>query len=188
MILSIALYCIIQIKAHELTAPARRVHDDASLKVIGEIDIMWLIRLFSESRYVASGLPDEAFSATDIVNADHLAKFAKFRKSSIWAGQKEGVNAITVDMTTSYLVTGVATKGRSFHNQLVTQYEVDTSEDGENWRSQGLFVGNFDVETICKVRFARPVLARFVKFTVVKYKNWPSMKVDVLVYDHDHKY
>jgi len=187
MILSIALYCIIQIKAHELTAPARRVHDDASLKVIGEIDIMWLIRLFSESRFVAEGLPDKAFSATDLAHSGHPANFAKFRASGYWAGKPGGVNAITVDMTTSYLVTGVATKGIS-SKEFVTHYEVDTSEDGEDWRSQGHFVANFDGATICKVRFARPVLARFVKFTVVKYKHYPSMKVDVLVYELDHKY
>jgi len=187
MILSIALYCIIQIKAHELTAPARRVHDDASLKVIGEIDIMWLIRLFSESRFVAEGLPDKAFSATDLAHSGHPANFAKFRASGYWAGKPGGVNAITVDMTTSYLVTGVATKGVGT-TEFVTRYDVRTSEDGKYWKSQGLFVGNFDGATICKVRFTRPVLARFVKFTVVKYNSHPSMKVDVLVYEHYHKY
>jgi len=183
MILSIALYCVIQIKAHELYAPARRVYDS---KPIGEIGIMGLLRLFSESHFIAAGLPDEAFSATD-VHAHHPVKYAKIGAPSYWAGKPGGTNAITVDMTTSHLVTGVATKGVRA-DEFVTLYEVHTSENRVHWRSHGVFPGNFDGATVCKVRLSQPVVARFVKFTIVKYKRYPSMKVEVLVYEHDDKH
>jgi len=185
MILSIALYCIIQITAHELYAPARRVYDNAWRKPMGDIGIMGLIRLFSESRFIANRLPDGAFSATD-EHSNHPVKFAKIRAPSYWAGKPGGINSITVDMTTSYLVTGVATKGMGTSREFVTRYEVHTSENDEDWRSHGVFVGNFDGVTVCKVRLPQPVVARFVKFTVVKYKHYPSMKVEVLVYEHDN--
>jgi len=85
-------------------------------------------------------------------------------------------------MKTSHIVTGVATQGRADAVQYVTRYSVEVSESGTKWESFGNFVGNFDNLSVTRVRFKKPVLARFVKFTVLKHHSHPSMRVDVLVY------
>ena len=84
-------------------------------------------------------------------------------------------NAVTVDLMTSYLVTGVATQGRAVAAEWVTEYSVDTSNCGLCWINRGNFVGNIDQQSICKAIFKKPVLARFVKFTVLKYHGYPSI-------------
>jgi len=179
MIMSIVLSCIIHVKAHELVVP-----DSDGLKHGDEHGIMQLLQLFSKSHGIANELPDKAFSATDVHGSAHPAKCLPITNKCYWAGKKGGTNAVTVDMTTTSLVTGVATKGIT-DNEYVTNYRVATSENGNRWTSHGHFVGNFDGTTVCKVRFDKPILARFVKFTVLESQHNPSMWLDVLVYDID---
>merc|ERR1719184_8597 len=132
-------------------------------------------------------LPDGSFSATQSFDANHKEIYARIGadkvsgKSHAWCGKTSGVNAITVDLTSPHIVTGVATQGRGDRGQRVTSYSIRVSENGYDWVSVGKFVGNFDQKTICQVRFEEPVLARFVEFAVLKYYVHPSMRIDVLV-------
>jgi len=189
MILGVLLFAALYIKAHELIAPAVREHDNDWRKHIDDIGIMQLHGLFSRSRGIVHRLPDRAFSATDIHHETFAAKFARLNQETgrgrYWAAKKGETNAITVDMTTSFLVTGVATRGVA-STEYVRKYSVETSENGHTWRSHGFFVGNFDGATICRVRFNSPVFARFVRFKVLEFKNHPSMTLDVLVYERDN--
>merc|ERR1719391_1389544 len=118
-------------------------------------------------------LPDAAFSATQSHDANHGPQYARIGasmvsgKSHAWCA-KETKDALTVDLTTSYLITGVTTQGRGNWGtdetgQWVTSYSVRVSENGYDWVNMGRFVGNFDRETLCHVRFVEPVLARFVE-------------------------
>jgi len=179
MILSIVLSCILLVKAHELVAPK------SDSDTHNEIAMMQL--MFSRSRGIVDSLPDRAFTATDVYHSNHAAHFVRIGTAGYWAGSKGKTNAVTVDMTTSHLVTGVATKGINA-GYFVKEYSIMTSQNGINWRSQGTFVSNFDGATVCKVQFERPVRARFVKLTVLKYVNHPSITMDVLVYDVDGHY
>jgi len=179
MILSIVLSCIILIKAHELVAP------DGEWRTHSEIVMMQL--MFARSHGIVHALPDKAFTATDVHHANHAAHFARIGIAGYWAGTVGKTNAITVDMTTSYLVTGVATKGIKA-NYYVKKYSIMTSQNGIIWRSQGLFLSNFDGATVCKVQFEKPVRARFVKLTVVDYVVHPSIMMDVLIYDTEEYY
>lgn len=177
MILSIVLSCFILIKAHELVAPGSDRREN------NEVPVMQLLELYSESHGVVHTLPDQAFSATDFDN-DNFASHVRIGSATYWEGKSGATNAITVDMTTFFLVTGVATEGYTW-NKYVQKYSVMTSKDGITWKAHGIFVANFDAKTICKIQFDRPVFARFVKVTVVKYANCPCMRLDVLVYDKD---
>merc|ERR1719383_450229 len=145
MILSIVLSSIILVTAHELVAPDsdRRTHNE-----IAKMQLM-----FSGSHGIINALPDKAFTATN-THSSHQPHFIRIGSASYWAGHRGGTNAVTIDMTTSFLVTGVATKGIAAH-EFIKKYSVMTSQNGFKWRSQGTFVGNFD-ETICKVQFDRP--------------------------------
>jgi len=175
MILSIVLSCIILTKAHELVAPEsdRLTH----------YEVVHMQLMFSRSHGIVRALPDKSFRVTDVHSSDYHPHFLRMGSTNRWVGKLGGKNEVTIDMTSSFLVTGVATKG--FGNQFVKRYTVKTSQNGFVWRSQGLFLGNFDGETVCKVQFDRPVRARFVKLTVMKYQHHPSLRMDVLIYDMD---
>jgi len=177
MILSIVLSCIILIKAYE--------HDAPDIKH-NEIALMQLLEFYSASHGVVHTLPDEAFSATDY-HLHHVPSHVRIGSENYWEGKPGGTHAITVDLTSVFLVTGMATEGMS-SKHYVTQYSIMTSKDGLHWTSHGNFVGNFDGKTMCKVQFDRPIFARFVKLTVVKYELCPCMRLDVLVYDDDYYY
>jgi len=164
---------------------------DADIEDIGIDDeineLMTLLRMFYSSDGVVTKLPDGSFTASDTTSG-YPPIYARIGgeikgKPQAWAGIIGGDNEFTVDLTTSALVTGVATQGRGDDNQWVTSYAVETSENGYDWVSQGHFKGNFDTQTICRRRFGKPTIASFVKFTVLKYSSHPSMRLDVLVYD-----
>jgi len=187
MIFSIILYSVLQVQAHELVAPVYHNHDIGQNG--SELSVTQLIALFSKSRGIIHDLPDGSLTATGSHSSPYLPKYARIDETEVrgngvaWAGITGSHNVLSVDMKTSYLVTGVATQGRADLGQWVKRFSVRTSENGTKWVSQGIFNGNFDQLSVCRVRFNSPVLARFVKFTVLDYHHHPSMRVDVLVYD-----
>jgi len=161
-------------------------------KYFDVLSSLQLLEIFMKSEGIVQDLPDGAFSATNEWDSNHGPIYCRIGADRVagkahgWVGSNAGESAITVDMTTSQLVTGVATQGRGDADQWVTDYSVQTSENGYDWVDLGNFVGNFDRSTICKVRFTKPVLARFVKFTVLKFNAHKSMRLDVLVYNFDN--
>jgi len=174
--------------AHQLVAPDNDFHDYDTK--VDELTILQLLGVFRSSTGIVIDLPDGAFSASAEHNDDHGAIYARIGadrvsgKSHAWCGGYEVGYEITVDLTTSYYVTGVATQGRGDHkDNWVSRYSVETSEDGHMWVAQGQYRGNFDMTTICRRRFKKPVLASFVKYTVLKFKVMACMRLDVLVLD-----
>jgi len=178
--------CIILSRAHELMVP-KGYYQEKDFGSKGNLfSVLQLHRVFSESKGIINQLPDSAFSATHVHDPKHWgAHFGRIdpnQSSPSWIGVGGKVNVLTVDMMTSHVVTGVATQGRAT-NWHTKRYSVETSENGVEWVSHGQFVGNFDDVGICKVRFPKPVLARFVRFTILKYVIFPALRVDVLVYE-----
>merc|ERR1719419_228015 len=161
--------------AHQLVAPDNDFHDYDTK--VDELTILQLLGVFRSSVGIVMDLPDGAFSASAEHDDNHAAIYARIGapkvsgKSHAWCAGYVVGSDITVDLTTSYYVTGVATQGRGDADHMVTRYSVETSEDGNVWVKQGTFEGNFDRTTICRRRFKMPLLASFVKFTVLEYKN-----------------
>jgi len=188
-ILTFILYFIVA--AHELVAPDDDFNDSVLERVhLDELTIIQLLGMFQASRGIVTDLPDGSFSATsELVN--HNAIYARIGDDHVsgkahgWCAAKGNGkrNSITVDLTMSYLVTGLATQGRGDADQWVNNYSVETSEDGHNWVAHGQFLGNFDRHTICRRRFDEPVAASFVRFIVIEFTNHPCMRVDVLVFN-----
>ena len=144
-------------------------------------------RLFDKSVGIVMGLPDLAFTASNSYNDDHGPENCRIggahrpKKSHAWCAKSVG-DSITIDLTSSYIVTGVVTQGRGECNQHITEYSVATSENGLEWVDHGRFKGNFDNKTICKRKLKHPISASFVKFTALKYVEHPSLRLDILVY------
>jgi len=189
MIIKVLLHLLALALAHELVAPDGD-YDDSG-KHMDELNIIQLLTMFYSSEGVILNLPDDALSASDVYSDNHAASYARIGADQVsgmahaWCGNKGEANEITVDMTTSFVVTGIATQGRSDNDHWVTNYLVETSEDGNNWVRHGPFRGNFDRNTICRRRIEKPVLASFVRFTVLEYFTHPCMRLDVLVHHVD---
>jgi len=187
MTVKFIVHLLVLAAAHQLVAPDNDFYDDGNK--IDELTIFQLLGLFRSSNGIVEYLPDGAFSASKEFNGDHAAFYARIGrdhvkgKSHAWCSGYSMGEEITVDLTTSYLVTGVATQGRGDHSGMVTSYSVETSEDGHRWIAQGRFRGNFDKTTICRRRFNKPVLASFVKFTVLDFKDMSCMRLDVLFHN-----
>jgi len=176
--------------AHELVVPDADIEDSGEHIDDHINELIMLLGMFYSSSGIVSKLPDGSFTATDTYSGFKVSSSRIGGKTSgsnqAWAGIIGGDNELTVDLTTSRLVTGVATQGRgddSKYKQWVTSYAVETSENGYDWVSQGHFKGNFDTQTVTRRRFGTPVIASFVRFTVLKYSSHPSMRLDVLVYE-----
>jgi len=157
-----------------------------------ELSIIQLLAIFHDSVGVVQTLPDEAFTCPVKANADHGCEYARIGRDKVdgkshgWCGKRGENNEITVDMTTSFMVTGVATQGRGdCCDMWVTSYSIETSEDGHDWQKHGRFEGNFDRDTICESRLDLPVLARLVKLSEMEYYELACMRLDVLVYHAD---
>merc|ERR1719221_800386 len=143
--------------------------------------------MFRASTGIVGTLPDSALTTSHTHSDKHHLMYVRIGDEQVtgkahgWCGVLGSANEITVDLTTSHIVTGIATQGRGDSNHWVTDYSVETSEDGHNWMVHGMFRGNFDRDTICRRRFDTPVLASFVKFTVENFYGHPCMRLDVLV-------
>jgi len=187
MTVKFIVHLLVLAAAHQLVAPDSDFYDDGNK--IDELTIFQLLGLFRSSTGIVMDLPDGAFSASKEYNDKHAAILARIGRERVsgkyhaWCSSFSAGEEITVDLMTSYIVTGVATQGRGDHTNWVTSYSVETSEDGHRWVAQGRFRGNFDMTTICRRRFNKPVLASFVKFTVLDYEVMACMRLDVLVHN-----
>jgi len=188
MMILIAVLLALVDSHQELISPDDFVESGMHMK---ELSISQLLAIFLNSEGIVDTLPDEAFSCPVIADENHGCQYSRIGnarvsgKSHGWCGQKSEDNEIIVDLTTSFIVSGVATQGRGDHDHWVTSYLIETSEDGHHWKKHGRFEGNFDRDTMCESRLDLPVLARLVRFSEMEYNAHPCMRLDVLVYHAD---
>jgi len=180
-------YLFTFLAAHELVAPGYYYDGEKDYYELNHM--VQLHGMFHGSKGIAMDLPDGAFTATDQNTDNQAAIYSRIGapmvegKKWAWCGAAGQANEITVDLTSSYLVMGVATQGRGDYDAWTTKYSVETSEDGNYWVAHGSFLGNFDRNTICRRRLEKPKLAGFVKFTALEYYHTiPCMRLDVLVH------
>ena len=78
-------------------------------------------------------------------------------------------------------VAGVATQGRSDHDQWVTQFSIATSNDGNAWAEAGSFPGNSDRTTVVQTFIFPTVNARYVRISIEKLHGHSSMRAGILI-------
>jgi hypothetical protein len=79
-------------------------------------------------------------------------------------------------------IAGVATQGRSDHDQWVSQYAIATSADGSSWTDYGSFPGNSDRNTVVSTFIFPTVNARYVRITVNRAGgSHSSMRAGLLI-------
>eukprot|EP01084_Bolivina_argentea_P238186 400166_1 len=141
---------------------------------------------FDKSVGIITSLQDSALTANATYSDDAKSYgpiHCRIGQSKIaWIAKAAG-DHIEIDLCKSCLVTGIATKAREGSDQWVTQYRVETSEDGTQWTDRGLFRGNHDRNTICTRKLKQSTVASFVRITILKYHGHPSLRLDILVYN-----
>lgn len=140
---------------------------------------------FDRSRGIIQSLSDSSLTVNAVYdNKPDLygAKHARIGSSISWIATKIGDN-ITIDLEKSYVVTGISTQGRANTKQWITEYRVETSQNGLDWIDQGRFRGNNDFTTVCTRKLSKPAVASFVRVTILKYNGHPSLRLDVSVFN-----
>ena len=149
-------------------------------------------RMFAASHGIILSLPDSAITATRSYNANHGPQYVKLGAEKVssashaWCCISPLANDyLTIDLDTSHVVTGIEIAGRGTDNtnQIITKFNVKTSENGIHWEDQGVFLGPHEESTPVKRKLRRAVVASFVRITPLEFKVHPSMRVDILVYE-----
>jgi len=100
-----------------------------------------------------------------------------------WSSQPQQSGWMSIDLKAPTRVAGVLLQGRSSScecNQWLTRIKIDTSIDNVNWILHGAFAGNSDQDSKIQLFLEKPVVARFVRITVVSVHGHASARWDVL--------
>ena len=90
---------------------------------------------------------------------------------------------MSLDLKSLTRVAGVLLQGRNGDcgcGQWLTRIKIDTSIDNVNWILHGSFAGNTDAESKVELLLQNPIVARFVRISVVSVSNHASARWDVL--------
>ncbi|XP_033627784.1 lactadherin-like [Asterias rubens] len=97
-----------------------------------------------------------------------------------------------VDLRTTNQVEGVIIQGSTdplnSYKDWVTHYKVSYSDDQRTWHYAGgsslqtakVFRGNVDDVAAVTSIFQRPIRARYVRILPTRYKEWPSMRIELI--------
>jgi len=90
---------------------------------------------------------------------------------------------MSLDLKSPTRVAGILLQGRNGDcgcNQWLTRIKIDTSADNVNWILHGSFAGNSDADSKVELLLQNPVVARFVRISVVSVSSHASARWDVL--------
>jgi hypothetical protein len=126
--------------------------------------------------------PASAFKLSDTHSSCTNAAGAMINGQGGWCTANGATgNTMIIDAGAVRPIAGVATQGRSDHDQWVSQYAIATSTDGSAWAEAGSYPGNSDRNTIVNTLIFPTVNARFVRITVQKLSGHSSMRAGLLI-------
>ncbi|CAH3029915.1 unnamed protein product, partial [Porites evermanni] len=84
-------------------------------------------------------------------------------------------------------ITRIATQGRYNYPQWVTKYNLQVSNDGENFQyykeqdqtTNKVFTGNTDSNTVVSHNLNPSIMTRFIRFRPLAWRNRISMRVEL---------
>ncbi|XP_046963642.1 neurexin-4 isoform X2 [Vanessa cardui] len=117
---------------------------------------------------------------------------AKLYGSSAWTAMESSYyQHLTVNLHARKDLRAVATRGRFATEEFVTEYMIQYSDDGENWRSVSradgytqMFEGNHDGNTVVKNEFEVPIIAQYIRINPMRWRDKISMRVEVYGCDY----
>ncbi|CAG2109165.1 unnamed protein product, partial [Medioppia subpectinata] len=119
---------------------------------------------------------------------------------SCWTAERgDFLQHLTIDLGSVYNLTAVATQGRAFTNEYVSQYYLLLSDGGDFWRmaysdSEGyeqaftsftiLFKGNSDGNNVVINRFDPPIIAQYIRINPTRWRDRISMRIQLYGCDY----
>ena len=104
---------------------------------------------------------------------------------SAWrAGDWDTTPWMRIDLGANKSVIGVVTQGRKNNDQRVTSYSLSYSHDDSTYHGVDggrSFSGNDDRDTKVTNYLVTPVSARYVKFSVLTFANYASMRAGIVI-------
>jgi hypothetical protein len=99
-----------------------------------------------------------------------------------WSAQfKTAGQWMRIDAGSALLVYGVRAQARASHNQKVTAFTVQHSTDDSAWSNVDGGARFTDASGEFDARFFTPVMAQYIRITVVSSEGWTSMRAGLLV-------
>uniref|UniRef100_A0A1A9W560 Neurexin-4 n=1 Tax=Glossina brevipalpis TaxID=37001 RepID=A0A1A9W560_9MUSC len=129
-----------------------------------------------------------SYGITDLEFADY-----KEPGNSAWTPVENTYNHfLTIDLGDKRTTRKIATMGRRFTNEFVTEYIVQYSDDGEYWRSYvnpssepQMFKGNSDGNSIHYNVFEVPIIAQWVRINPTRWHDRISMRIELYGCDYE---
>ncbi|KAL9908439.1 neurexin-4 isoform 1-T1 [Glossina fuscipes fuscipes] len=147
---------------------------------------------FSDYECSTPLLDNAVLTATSALN-DRGPEKAKLNGNSAWTPVENTYNHfLTIDLGDKRTTRKIATMGRRFTNEFVTEYIVQYSDDGEYWRSYvnpssepQMFKGNSDGNSIHYNVFEVPIIAQWVRINPTRWHDRISMRIELYGCDYE---
>lgn len=137
----------------------------------------------------SNAISDFQITSSSNYDATLTPNDARLNSDTAWAAEVLDENQyIQVDFITPQNITAVVTQGRNDAMQWVTEYVVAYSDDGETWTPladevtgrQKEFVANYDSDSPVANTFPEEITTRFLRIQPTKWKDWISIRFEIL--------
>ncbi|XP_068677063.1 uncharacterized protein [Montipora foliosa] len=133
-------------------------------------------------------------SASSQMDGKHSAAHARlyFEEDGTAAGGWSALSNdlkqwLQVDLRTYYRITGVATQGRNSHQEWITKYKIDYSDDGVKFKyyvepgqiSAKVYDGNQDSDSVVSNKLTPPITARFLRILPIEWEKHISVRMEI---------
>jgi len=137
-------------------------------------------------------LSDAQISASSEWDPNHAAIQGRLNfqagdgKSGAWSAKQNDQNQwLQADLGSNKNITHLATQGRNGHDQWVTSYKVEYSDNGASfycYQEHGtdkIFTANSDRDTIVYNVVSPPITARYIRIVPRAFLNHISMRMEI---------
>ncbi|UYV79517.1 CNTNAP1 [Cordylochernes scorpioides] len=98
---------------------------------------------------------------------------------------------ITIWLDSQKSISHIATQGRAYTREFVTEFAILTSVDGDRWRAYTgsnhatqLFPGNVDGESVKMNYFETPIIAQYIRINPTRWRDRISLRIELYGCDY----
>ncbi|XP_076061076.1 neurexin-4 isoform X2 [Oratosquilla oratoria] len=102
------------------------------------------------------------------------------------ASQNNYYQYLTIELPERQNITMIATQGKQFTREYVTEYLVQFSDDGDIWKDyrnadggEKAFPGNKDGNSVAINKFETPIIARYVRINPTRWRDRISLRLEL---------
>ncbi|XP_071486087.1 lactadherin-like [Diadema antillarum] len=137
-------------------------------------------------------IPDSSITASSCHRDGLCTQHARLNGPTSWSTSVLNTSQwLQVQFRSNFLLSGIITQGRASYDQYVTSYKLSYSLDSMVWTeykdpftgSVKVYPANYDTDSHVTSLLPKPVRARYVRFHPITFRNYASMRVEVLGHD-----